>query len=541
MSHKLEKLAVLAALASAPAFILVGCSDFTAPADAVTATPAVFAAAGIPGKPICLPWQTCPDSSVADSSVAEEPLEDGADSLETVLVAAVAVEPGTASLLAGTTAQFEAKLYDAFGNEITGPEVLWTSSDTVVVAVSSTGLASARVAGSALVIATSDGVRGAAAVTVTELVNGTPVYPGESIQSAVDANPPGTTFILKTGIHRQQTIIPQDRQRFIGEPGAILDGEGVTQWAVDLRTSPRKNVTLKGLVIRGYTPVNSGGMRGMVNAFNGTDWIIEDNEIHGSTVSGLEVGPGAIVRRNKIHSNRYSGIGGRPDGGLIENNDVYLNGGAAKEDASVEGRSGMKFARTKDLTIKGNRVYRNYADGIWCDIDCRFVLIENNHVYENSGRGIYYEISYDGLIRGNLVERNCLSCGPGIGNAPNWYTGIAVSTSTRVEIYGNTLIDNANGIQARMDSRGSGTYGTYELADLYVYGNGVRQRSGVAAGLYQSVGDDSYFTSRNNRFDHNSYELFSLYSDHFHWKNAARTWSGWRSNGQDSNGSAGVI
>jgi hypothetical protein len=53
------------------------------------------------------------------------------------------------------------------------------------------------------------------------------ISPGQSIQAAVDANPPGTTFSIKAGIHRLQQVKPKDGDRFIGEPGAVLSGAKV--------------------------------------------------------------------------------------------------------------------------------------------------------------------------------------------------------------------------------------------------------------------------------------------------------------------------
>ncbi len=53
------------------------------------------------------------------------------------------------------------------------------------------------------------------------------ILPGQSIQAAVDANPAGTTFYIKAGVHRLQQVKPKGGDRFIGEPGAILSGAKV--------------------------------------------------------------------------------------------------------------------------------------------------------------------------------------------------------------------------------------------------------------------------------------------------------------------------
>ncbi len=50
------------------------------------------------------------------------------------------------------------------------------------------------------------------------------IQPGENIQAIVDAAPGGSTFRLAAGVHRMQLITPRSFDRFVGEPGAILNG-----------------------------------------------------------------------------------------------------------------------------------------------------------------------------------------------------------------------------------------------------------------------------------------------------------------------------
>ena len=50
------------------------------------------------------------------------------------------------------------------------------------------------------------------------------IFPGEDIQARVNAAPFGTTFILKAGVHRLQSIVPRSGNTFVGEPGAVLSG-----------------------------------------------------------------------------------------------------------------------------------------------------------------------------------------------------------------------------------------------------------------------------------------------------------------------------
>src|SRR4029077_19299609 len=84
-----------------------------------------------------------------------------------VAVATVTVTPGSTSVQAGQTVQLTATLRDANGNILTGRAVTWSSNNTTVATVSSSGLVTAKVAGSATITATSEGKSGTSALTVT--------------------------------------------------------------------------------------------------------------------------------------------------------------------------------------------------------------------------------------------------------------------------------------------------------------------------------------------------------------------------------------
>ena len=47
---------------------------------------------------------------------------------------------------------------------------------------------------------------------------------GDDAQRVVNGHPPGTTYIVKAGIHlRNFSVQPKSGDRFCGEPGAVLD------------------------------------------------------------------------------------------------------------------------------------------------------------------------------------------------------------------------------------------------------------------------------------------------------------------------------
>ncbi len=83
-------------------------------------------------------------------------------------VATVSVVPTTASVQAGQTVQLAATLRDAAGNILTGRPVTWSSSNTGIATVSSSGVVTGVSTGGPVTItATSEGRSGTSAVTVT--------------------------------------------------------------------------------------------------------------------------------------------------------------------------------------------------------------------------------------------------------------------------------------------------------------------------------------------------------------------------------------
>src|SRR6058998_3957645 len=81
-------------------------------------------------------------------------------------VAAVTISPSTDTLSPGAALQLAAVARNASGAAESGHVFTWSTSDTAVAKVSSTGLATAIAIGSATITATSEGHAGTAAITV---------------------------------------------------------------------------------------------------------------------------------------------------------------------------------------------------------------------------------------------------------------------------------------------------------------------------------------------------------------------------------------
>ncbi|WP_420636426.1 leucine-rich repeat domain-containing protein [Candidatus Palauibacter sp.] len=142
-------------------------------------------------------------------------------------VSEVAVSPAADTLLRGETRQLEAEARDANGHAVAGAELTWASSDTSVISVDSTGLATAVAEGAAVVTAVSAGVAGRAELRVLPPEPATVV-----VTPAADTIAPGDTLRLAA-------------EAFDGD-GQPLPGASFT-WSSDNESAAR--VDASGLVL----------------------------------------------------------------------------------------------------------------------------------------------------------------------------------------------------------------------------------------------------------------------------------------------------
>lgn len=122
-------------------------------------------------------------------------------------VASVVVTPAAAALHLGDTQQFQATALDARGEEITGREVAWTTSDSRVLEISDAGLATARGVGAVTVSATVEGVEGSAAVSV-----------GPPPVANVEVSPNRAELEVGADIVLEATVTAEDGSALNGRP-----------------------------------------------------------------------------------------------------------------------------------------------------------------------------------------------------------------------------------------------------------------------------------------------------------------------------------
>lgn len=318
----------------------------------------------------------------------------------------------------------------------------------------------------------------------------------------------------------------QDTVHLGEDPSGHTVEIGVTRAAFSPSAS---HVQIYGLIVEKYAIPPQMGAIG--DQYPESDWHIEWCEVRLNHGTGIHISHRGKAINNHIHHNGQKGIGAGGDDGLIEGNEIAYNNFA--HIASGWEAGGSKFANTNRLVVRGNCVHHNGGPGLWTDINNMDTLYEKNVVFANDKEGIFHEISYDAVIRDNLVGNNAPE---GVG----WLYGsnILISTSKNVQVTGNIVEVSAaygNGIGIIWQDRGSdwaSTGNTVTGNDVTFLGSSGEQ--GAAADF--SPATTEIFL--HNTFDNNTYHMTDLSDQHFAWDNGSRDFAAFQSAGQDVNGTA---
>ncbi len=346
------------------------------------------------------------------------------------------------------------------------------------------------------------------------------VYAGDSVAAAANNHPPGTVFLVH-GEHRGEQVSPKDNQVFLAAPDAVMNGDGRATSAFN---SGASNVIVRGFEVTNYNnPSGTGAINGL-----GGGWVIESNNVHHNATYGIKVqGDGAVVRSNSINHNGQLGVAAPyTTNAVFESNEISHNNYEDAYSWEWEG-GGSKFWSTINLTLRGNYVHHNHGPGLWSDTNNYNVLYEGNTVEHNYGGGIYHEVSYDAVMRNNTLRGN------GFGHTGwLWGAGIIIASSKNIEVYGNLVEGNYNGITATQQPRYDtpADHGPYLLSNINVHDNTIIDSG--QTGIATDTGDGSVF-SAGHRFDNNSY----IGNVGWSWNGSSVSWDGWRSYGHDANGS----
>jgi len=296
------------------------------------------------------------------------------------------------------------------------------------------------------------------------------------------------------------------------------------------------NVAVRDLVVEKFaTPSEEAAVNGL-----GRNWQLEGLEVRLNHFAGIRTVDAAAARSNRVHHNGALGFIGAGDDVLIDGNEIAFNNVAGYDPRWAAG--GAKWVYTQRLTVRGNYSHDNHGPGLWTDINNVDVLFESNRVEDNDLSGIMHEVGYRATIRNNTLSGNGRS-----KPAPGWVdgAGILVVSSSDVDVYGNMLLDNWQGIAGLEGERGTGNRGQWVLARLHVHDNELWQTKPAEpgsgrSGIIQVDQHTTAFTAAaNNRFERNTYHVVGSTSRPFVWMNRDLTPDEWRRYQQDVEGTIG--
>lgn len=333
---------------------------------------------------------------------------------------------------------------------------------------------------------------------------------GECMKTSPTCNFPQMLFVDDQPLTRvmQKHELAPGRFFFDQPEGKIYLAEDPTGRTVEFTIAAfafaggASDVFISGLTIEKFA---NPAQQGAIDAQKGIGWTIEDSEIRRNGSAGLSVGKGSVVRDCDIHDNGQIGVTGAGNDIRIEDNRIYANNTRGFSMGWEAG--GAKISLADRVLFRGNLVHDNRGPGLWCDGDCRSVLYENNIVERNYEAGIYHEISFNAIIRNNVLRHN------GMGS-DGWFWGddIIISASEGVQIYGNHLTVTSGRCAIMLIDQGRRDGGRlYRTRDNDIHDNDMLFEGPPCAGGVSDVKPDdenfSIISSGNNRFDRNVYRV----------------------------------
>ena len=281
--------------------------------------------------------------------------------------------------------------------------------------------------------------------------------------SAVDWSHPGATYWFAPGTHtlgagQFTQIIPGSGARFIGAPGAVIDGEHVNLYAFG---GGARNVRISFLTVRDFGTNGGNQDQGVVNHDSASGWTIDHSTLADNAGAGTMLGSDNTLSYDCLKDNQQYGFNAYSTAGpanlVIDHNEISAND-TYNWEAHTPGcgcSGGGKFWDVNGAVVTHNWVHGNHSVGLWADTNNRGFDIENNYIGDNYNYGLIYEISYNALIKNNIFARNGL--GAGVTNPGFPTSAIYISESgsdsrvpgnfrTTFRITGNDFINNWGGV-----------------------------------------------------------------------------------------------
>jgi hypothetical protein len=255
------------------------------------------------------------------------------------------------------------------------------------------------------------------------------------LQELVDEAPSGGTISLPACTSDEPLRVT--RPLVIDAQGTVIDLNDALPHGLIVEAD---DVTVIGLSVRrAANEPQDGAVRAWdVDRFAFREGSIEDSA--GACIS-VARGADAVIEDSTLTRCGQEGIHAtRADGLIVRGNRIRDNNPARAFDPEWEA-GGAKVTVSTGVTFEANEVFDNGGPGIWCDIDCRELVVRGNRVWGNDRAGIMVEISDGAVVEANTAWEN------GWGKQSwGWGAGILVSSSRSVVVRDNVVAWNADGI-----------------------------------------------------------------------------------------------
>ncbi len=351
-------------------------------------------------------------------------------------------------------------------------------------------------------------------------------------------------------VHPEDLFIDNVPMRHVGSRAAVTSGTWYFDYAqariyvgddpaghtIETSVTPgaitgnAKNVTVTGLTIEKYaTPLQHAA----VGSDGGTGWVITNNTIRLNHAVGVGISSASQVLYNKLLQNGQEGYAGGGNDFVFGSNEV-ANNNYAGVSSEWEAGGGKVTATNRGGVIRNNCVHDNDGPGIWMDERANGVLVEKNVVWNNSASGIMYEISYDGVIRNNLLTDNGAAF-------TRWFWGpqILISSSDGVQIYGNTVdVPAAYGNAITIVSQARAPYTPAVNNKIYENTVTIRGKDWGRLGAVTDVEADTMAVATLNTMYRNVYHVIGITTGYWSWLGLDRTLTGMKSIGQERGSTA---
>jgi hypothetical protein len=236
-------------------------------------------------------------------------------------------------------------------------------------------------------------------------------------------------------------IIPGSGSTYIGAPGAIIDGQKINEKAFDSQTN---NVTIKYLTIKNFiTPHDQGA----INGDGASGWNVSNNTLLLNNGAAVFLADNGVASYNCMKDNGQYGfqtMGGTVKATLDHNEITGNNAANTEQTAGIENcgcSGGGKFWDSREVTVTNNYVHDNKGAGLWADTINVGFLFDGNWIENNDGEGIFMEVSYNFVIRNNVLKHNGTVFGP---KNPGFPTGAIYVSESGSDSRVTTATNNFN-------------------------------------------------------------------------------------------------